>query len=144
MLRLTALSLAVAGALALAAPSFAASASDWSKSANKICATANAELDRIQQPKTTPELIAASEKFLEIGKRQTGDLAKLKRPSADAAAIGKVVGIYQQQVGLVEGLIAALRKNDQKQVKALVNQGDALAVTAAKLVKGLGAAECAR
>ena len=89
-------------------------------------------------------LIRASEKFQEVGKRQTDDLAKLKRPSRDAAAIGKVVGIYEQQVGLVKGLIAALKKNDQKKVKTLVTQGDALAVTAAKIIKALGAANCAR
>ena len=144
MLRLTALSLAAAGALAFAAPSFAASASDWSKSADKICDRANAALDKIAQPKSTPELIAASERFLEVGKQQAADLAKLKRPPADAAAIGKVVGIYEQQAGLVNGLLAALRKNDQKAVKTLVARGDALEVTAAKIVKGLGAAKCAR
>ncbi len=144
MLRLTALSLAVAGALAFAAPSFAASASDWSKSADKICARANAELDKIPQPKSTLELIAASERFLEVGKRQTDELAKLKRPSADAAAIGRVVGIYEQEGGLVKGLIAALRKNDQKTIKTLGTQGDALSVKAAGIIKGLGAAKCAR
>ena len=144
MTRLTALSLVVIGALAFAAPTFAAAPSEWAKSADKICATANAELDKIAQPATTKALITASEKFLTIGKRQTDDLAKLKRPSGDAAAIGKVVGIYKQQIGLVKGLIAALKQNDSKKVKTLVTQGDALAAIAATAVKGLGAAKCAR
>ncbi len=144
MTRLIALSFVAVGALAFAAPSFAASPSEWAKSADKICARANAELDKIPQPTTVALLIRASEKFQEVGKRQADDLAKLKRPSGDAAAIGKVVDSYEQQVGLVKGLIAALKKNDQKKVKALVTQGDALAVVAAKIVKGLGAANCSR
>ena len=143
MTRLLITSLVAVGALALAAPSFAASPSEWVKSADKICARTNAEIAKIPQPTSTKTLIASSGTFLAIGKRQTGDLAKLKRPSGDAAAIAKLIGYYEQQVGVVTGLIAALQQDDKAKVQKLVAQGGALDATAKSLVKKLGAKNCA-
>ena len=143
MIRPTITSLTVVAALALAAPSFAASTSDWAKSADKICARANADIDKLPQPTSVKSLIASTEKFLEIGKRQTSDLAKLKRPSGDAAAIAKLVGYYEQQVGVVKSLIDALKHGDQAKTQKLITQGDALDASAKSLAKKLGAKTCA-
>jgi len=130
-------------ALALAAPSLAASPSEWAKSADKICARANAEIDKIPQPTSTKTLVAGSEKILEIGKRQTSDLAKLRRPSGDASAIAKLIGYYEQQVGIVKGLIDALKHDDKAKVQKLIGQGDELDDKADSLVTKLGAKKCA-
>ena len=94
MTRLTVLAVVAvaAGSLAFAAPAFAASTSDWSKLADKICARTNAELDKIPEPDSIRTLISGTEKILELGKRQTSDLAKLKRPSGDASTIAKRCG----------------------------------------------------
>lgn len=143
MTRLAITSLVAVGALALAAPSFAASPSEWAKSADKICAKANADVAKLPQPTSTKSLIASTEKFLEIGKRQTSDIAKLKRPAADAAAIAKLVGYYEKQVGVVKGLLDALKHNDLTKAQKLITQGDALDASAKSLVKKLGAKTCA-
>ena len=143
MTRLTLTSLVAVGALAFAAPSFAASPSEWAKSADKICAKANAEIEKIAEPTSAKTLIAGTEKVLEIGKRQTSDLAKLKRPSGDASAIAKLIGYYEQQAGVVRSLIDAVKREDKAKLQKLVEQGDELDDKADSLVKKLGAKRCA-
>ena len=143
MIRLATVSLLAVGALACAAPSFAASASDWSKAADRICARTNADIDRIPEPDSTKTLIAATEKILALGARQTSDLAKLKRPSGDATTIAQLVGIYEQQIGIIKTLIAALRRDDQVKAEAVVAQGNALESKAMALARKLGAKKCA-
>lgn len=143
MIRLATVSLLAVGALACAAPSFAASASDWSKAADKICARTNADIDKIPEPDSTKALIAGTEKILAFGARQTSDLAKLKRPSGDATTIAQLVGIYEQQIGSIKALIAALRRDDQVKVKAVLAQGNALESRAKALAAKLGAKKCA-
>ena len=143
MTRLVTASLVVVGALALAAPALAASTSDWSTSADKICARTNAAIDKIPEPDSTKTLISGTEKILELGKRQTGDLAKLKRPSGDAATIAKLVGVYEQQVGIVKSLIAVLKHDDQAKVKTLLAKGNDLESKAKSLARKLGAKKCA-
>ena len=136
-------SLIVVAALALAAPSFAASTSDWSKAADKICAKAHAEIAKLPQPTSAKSLIASTEKFMEIGKRQTSDLAKLKRPSGDASSIAKLIGYYEQQMGIVKSLIDAIKREDQAKMKKLIDQGDEFDDKAGSLVTKLGAKKCA-
>ena len=142
--RLVTASLVVVGALALAAPAFAASTSEWSKSADKICARTNAEIDKIPEPDSTKTLISGTEKILELGKRQTSDLAKLKRPSGDASTIAKLVGVYERQVGVVKSLIDALKHDDRAKVKTLLAQGNDLQSKAKRLARKLGALRCAQ
>ena len=143
MTRLVTASLIAAGSLAFVAPAFAASTSDWSKSADKICARTNAEIDKIPEPDSTRTLISGTEKILELGKRQTSDLAKLKRPSGDASTIAKLVGVYERQLGVVKSLIAALKHDDQAKVKTLLAQGNDLESKAKSLAGKLGAKKCA-
>ena len=143
MIRTAIAPLLAVGALTFAAPSFAAAASDWSKSADRICARTSADIDRIPEPNSTKTLISASEKILELGKRQTSDLAKLKRPPGDAATIAQLVGVYEQQIGVVKALIAALRRDDQVKVKAALAQGNALESKTKALATKLGAKKCA-
>ena len=143
MTRPTITSLIVVAALAFAAPSFAASTSDWAKSADKICAKANADVEKLPRPTSVKSLIASTEKFLEIGKRQTSDLAKLKRPSGDAAAIKKLLGYYEQQAGVVKSLIDALKHEDKAKVQKLIDKGDEYDDKAGSLATKLGAKTCA-
>ncbi len=144
MIRIASAPLLAVGALAFAAPSFAASASDWSKSADRICARTNADIDRILEPDSTKTLIAGTEKILALGKRQTSDLAELKRPSGDATTIAQLVGIYEQQIGSIKALIAALKRDDQVKVKAVLAQGNALESRANALATKLGAKKCTK
>ena len=143
MTRVAIASLLAVAALAFAAPAFAAAVSDWSKSADRICARTNADIDRIPDPDSTKTLISATEKILELGKRQTSDLAKLKRPSGAAATIAQLVGISEQQIGVIKTLIAALRRDDQVKAEAVVAQGNALESKAMALARKLGAKKCA-
>lgn len=143
MTRLVSASVIAAGALALAAPAFAASASDWSKSADKICARTDAAIDKIPAPDSAKSLISGTERVLELGGRQTSDLAKLKRPSGDASNIAKLVGIYEQQLGILKSLIAALKHDDQAKAESLLAQGNDLEGKAKSLARKLGAKKCA-
>ena len=82
-------------------------------------------------------------RFLAIGKRQTSDLAKLKRPAGDAKAIAQLIGYYEQQADIVESLIDALEGGDEARAKKLLEQGDEPDDKADSLVAKLGARRCA-
>jgi len=143
MTRLIITSLVAVGALALAAPTFAASPSEWAKSADKICAKAKSDIDKIAKPTSTKELISSSEKIMKIGKSQTKDLKKLKRPSGDAAAIEKLIGYYEQQVDVVKDLIDAVKHEDKSKLEKTIKKGDELNKSAESLATKLGAKKCA-
>ena len=137
--------LGVVAAFALAAPSLAlaASPSAWAKAADRICAKANADTDRIKEPKTAKEFVTATEQAIAIGVRQTNALAKLPRPAAEAAAIGRYIAAQNVLVGIAGQLIAALKANDAKKGTALLKQGEAVRDPAKALVGRLGAPACA-
>jgi len=139
------LPLGVVAAFALAAPSLAlaASPSAWAKAADRICAKANADTDRIKEPKTAKEFVTATEQAIAIGIRQTNALAKLPRPAAQAAAIGRYIAAENELVGIANQLVAALKANDEKKLTALMARGDAVRNPAKALVRRLGAPACA-
>ncbi len=132
-----------AGSLAFATPAGAASAADWSKSADAICAKYDKETAKIASPTSSKSLIAASEQLVAIGKRRSSELAKLKRPSGDAAAIGKLLGTFEQQVAMVKSLIDAVKHDDKEKIKQVMAHGSSLNDSAVSLAKKLGARKCA-
>ena len=140
-----ALPLAVVAALALVAPALAvaASPSAWAKAANKICTQANADIDKIKEPKTAKEFAAATEQAVAIGARQTKALAKLPRSAAEASAIGRYIAAENELVGIVRQLIAAVQASDEKQGTALISRGDAVRAPAKAIARKLGAPACA-
>lgn len=137
--------LVVVAGLALAAPSLALAAapSAWVKAANKICAQANADTDKIKEPKTAKEFITATGQAIAIGVRQTNALAKLPRPAAEAAAIGRYIASQNELVGIAHQLMAAVKANDEQKVTALIARGDAVRAPAKAIVRKLGAPACA-
>ena len=134
---------AAAGSLALAAPSFAGLASDWSKSADAICVRYHKEAVRIAQPTSSKSLITASQALAAIEQRKTRDLAKLRRPAGEAAAIGKLIGFFEQQVVMLRNLIDAVKRDDGARIKEVMAEGSAQNESAVRLAKKLGAVKCA-
>ena len=132
-----------AGSLAFATPAGAASVSDWSKSADVICAKYDKETAKIASPTSSKSPIAASEQLVAIGKRRSSELAKLKRPSGDAAAIGKLLGYSEQQVAMVKSLIDAVKHDDTERIRKVMAHGSSLNDSAVTLAKKLGARKCA-
>ena len=74
-----------------------------------------------------------------IGKRRSSELAKLKRPSGDAAAIGKLLGYFEQQVAMVKSLIDAVKRDDTERMRKVMAHGSSLNDSAVTLAKKLGA-----
>lgn len=144
MTRRALLPLALAcGALALAAPAQSATApSAWAKAANAVCKNGSAEIDKIKDPETMDQLIAGTQKVLAIATRTTAGIARLPRPAADKVAIGQLVSYYNQQLGVLRNLIAALKANDEVKGEKIIAQGDALESKISALARRLGAGEC--
>ena len=131
-------------ALALAAPSLAASPSAWAKSADAICAKYDKEVARVPEPKSLKEAISSTEKLLSFGMKQMQETAKLPRPAADKASIDRLIDYYGQQIDVVKRLVAVLKANDEKKMNAVIAEGNAINAKMDALAKKLGAVGCAK
>jgi hypothetical protein len=137
---------AALGALAATAPlaSAAGSAvpSAWAAGANAICTKAQKGIPKVSRTASIEEMTKSTQKVLDIVIRQSGELAKLPRPSRDAASIVRLLGYYTQQIAALRGMVAALKKGDQKAWEAQVAKGDAVNTKAITLSRKLGATRC--
>ena len=131
------------GALAFAAPALSATPTTaWAKSANALCKSASAEIDQIKDPETMADLIKGTQKVLAIASRTTTAMTKLPRPAAQRTDIAKLIGYYNQQLGVLRNLIAALKANDQAKGEKIIAQGDVLEDKINATAKKLGASDC--
>lgn len=136
------LAVAAVGALAFAAPACTASPSAWARSADAICVRYGKEAAKIAPPTSSKSLIAASGRLAAIEQRRTSELARLKRPPADAAAIARLIGAFEQQVGTLRSLIDAVKHDDGARIKQVMADGSAQNESTVSLAKRLGAAKC--
>ena len=137
---------AALGALAATAPlaSAAGSAvpSAWATGANAICTKAQKGIPKIARTAPIEEMAKVTQKVLDIVIRQNGELAKLPRPSRDAASIVTLLGYYTQQVNALRGMVAGLKQGDQQAFVAKLAQGDAANTKATALARKLGVTNC--
>ena len=138
---------AAVGSLALvasaSATALAASPSAWARAADAVCVRYGKEAARIAPPTSSKALDAASERLAAIEQRRAGELAKLKRPAGDSAAIAKLIGAFEEQVAVLRNLIAAVRHDDEARIKQLLADGSRQNEQAVALARKLGAARCA-
>lgn len=138
----------VAGAV-LAAPSAAlaartvpAAGGTWGKAANPVCKRYSKEIDKLPSPSNPSEAAASTQKVYEIAKRQTNELAKLPRAAGEDADVKALIGLWRQELGVVQQMVLAMKRSDTKAVNAIVAQGRKIDVKVQALGKKLGAADC--
>lgn len=143
-----ALSLAVvAGALAAAVPTAAlaapnASSATWAGAATSICKRYGAEVDKVKEPKTMLEAADSTQAVYVIASKQTREIAKLERPAATAADIAKLIGLWNQQLGVVKQMVTAFRTQNEGLAKTLIAKGTAIDTQVKALGKKLGVSAC--
>lgn len=143
-----ALSLAVvAGALAVAVPSAALAASSaanatWAGSATAICKRYGAEVNKVKDPTTMLEAATSTQAVYDLALKQTREIEKLSRPAKDAASIATLVGLWNQQLGVVKQMVGAFRAKNEALVKTLVAKGTAVDTKVKALGKKLGVVAC--
>jgi hypothetical protein len=119
----------------------------WADGANKLCARANREIRRLGQPNQAnfDEVIASSEKVLEIATRWHRALVPLGWPKGEKAAVKKVWAIYSAELNVLAEMVEALKARRLLAVLRLSERLDATAHRAVrKILKRLGAETCTK
>jgi hypothetical protein len=86
-------------------------------SANKICATMNANITAL--PKSTASTIAGLDKLLAAGEAALAQLKAITPPSSISARVGSWLGLVTQSGSTATKLVAAAKSADKSQIQQL-------------------------
>jgi hypothetical protein len=118
--------------------------SAWAEAANAACREAIAEAEEIPGPGTPDEVVAALERYNEIGRRLDARLRRLRPAPDERERADRMVAAYAALIPILKGMVDALRQGDQPTFQMLERRMQELGSRGDRLALDLGADDCAR
>jgi hypothetical protein len=119
----------------------------WAEGANMLCARVNREIRGVGEPNQAniDEVIASSEKVVEIATRWHRAFVALGWPKGEKAAVERVSAIYSAELKILAEIVEALKARQLLTVLRLSERLDATAHrTMVRTLKRLGADTCTK
>jgi hypothetical protein len=119
----------------------------WAEGANTLCARANREIRGVGEPNqaNVDEVIASSEKVVEIATRWHRAFVALGWPKGEKAAVERVWAIYSAELKILTEMVEALKARQLLTVLRLSERLDATSHrTMMRILKRLGADTCTK
>jgi hypothetical protein len=110
-------------------------------SANKICATLNANITAL--PKSTASTIAGLDKLLAAGEATLAQLKAITPPSSISARVGSWLGLVTQSGTSASKLVAAAKSGNKSQIQQLSATTATLDSQTNAAARSLGLPDCA-
>jgi hypothetical protein len=110
---------------------------------NQLCRDYRQKTKALGIPKGTTETVNLLGKYKALAGRMVVDLKKLKPPADEQAAVDLITTISEEQLGILDRMITALKRNDTASWKKLAAQGDAMDTESNRIFRQLGVTACA-
>lgn len=115
----------------------------WSKSANKICRTLNADTAELATPQTQAELLVLLPASLDMAQAAVVELRAVPAPKKQAKRIEKMLKQFDRFVAVQRQAVTALQGNDAEGFSELTARAFAANDAGSEIARDLGAAQCA-
>jgi hypothetical protein len=110
--------------------------------ADAICASANARVAALVNPKTLADLAVLSRKALAISSDQLERLRALRPPEELEPELDRMYGLTEEQNDLVGRIGDAAEAGDEKAIEKLVAKADPLEKESDRITQNIGLREC--
>jgi len=117
---------------------------EFAKRADALCTKYAADLKKLGQPSSFPELASFTDKAVPLAQKLIDDTKKLKPPKDEQATVDRWNVQNQKVVDAIKALGDAARKSDQKAARQALQLGDAANSESNTLGKQLGMTACTR
>jgi hypothetical protein len=117
---------------------------EFAKKLNSLCADYQKKINALGTPQSTAEAVKLMTTYKSLFGKIVADTGKLKPPADEQASVDRILAIGRQQLGLIDQMSAALKKNDMAKFQALVKQGDAMDSESKPLFRQIGATVCTK
>jgi hypothetical protein len=117
---------------------------EYAKRADALCTKYAADLKKLGQPKSFPELAKFTDKAVPLAQRLIDDTRKLKPPKEEQTTVAAWNTENQKVVDAIKALGDAARKSDQKAAQSALQTGDAANTKSNTLGKQLGLNACTK
>jgi hypothetical protein len=115
----------------------------WRKSANKICATLNADTAELATPQSQAELLTLLPASLDLADQAIVELRAVPAPKAQAKRIEKMLKQFERFASVQRKAVTALQGNDAGTFSKLTARAFAANDAGSAIAHDLGAAKCA-
>jgi hypothetical protein len=117
---------------------------DFVQAGNAICRKYQAEIVRLEQPRTLPAVRAYLERLLPILQRQLGETRELEPPEQDEEGFDRLVEALEVTLANAQSLRQAAQENDLVALQALGQEVQQATDEAGEVARDLGLTACVR
>jgi hypothetical protein len=116
---------------------------EFAAKTNRLCADYRQKTKALGNPKGTTETVNLLGKYKALSERMVVDFKQLKPPADEQASVDRITAISEEQLGILDRMITAVKRNDTASWKKLAAQGDAMDKENNRIFRQLGVTTCA-
>jgi hypothetical protein len=116
---------------------------EFAAKTNRLCADYRQKTKALGIPKGTTETVTLLGKYKALFEGMVVDFKQLKPPADEQASVDRITAISEEQLGILDRMITALKRNDTASWKKLAAQGDAMDRESNRIFRQLRVTTCA-
>jgi hypothetical protein len=120
------------------------SKAEFAAKVSALCTDYQKKINAFENPQSDEEAVKLMKKYKGLFAQIVAETKKLKPPADEQASVDRILTVGQQQLDIIDRMVAALEKNDQEEFQKLVKSGDAMDRESNRIFRQLGATACAK